>query len=79
MDQEPNRLSVKATETVHRKYARGDYVISLAPETKKRLRLGRFAVVAKEIEFIGPDEVIPELEVLRCVPIVSVKGFRLQV
>ncbi len=61
MDEERNRLSVKATETVHRKYAKGDYIISVAPETKRKLRLGRFAVVARKIEFLGRDEVKPEL------------------
>jgi hypothetical protein len=56
-----NSLLVKPTGTIHRKYARGDYIISVSRETKKRLGLGWFAVVSRRTRYTGPDDLHAEL------------------
>ncbi|NIR47717.1 hypothetical protein GWO43_04595 [candidate division KSB1 bacterium] len=51
-----NVLAVLPTKTPHRKYAKGDYVISIHKKTKKELKIGMFAVVGYKVNYFGSDE-----------------------
>lgn len=54
--QPSNRLKVLGTGTAHRRFAKGDYVISIHKRTKKDLGIGRFAVVGYRVHYQGSDE-----------------------
>lgn len=42
------------TNTFHRRYAKGDYVISMHKKRKEELRIGMFAVVGFKVQYSGP-------------------------
>lgn len=56
-----NVLKVLPTNTPHRRFAKGDYIISIHKKTKRALKIGLFAVVVYRVKYHGPEECIDGL------------------
>lgn len=51
-----NEFKVLPTNTPHRKYAEGDYVISIRKKQRKELKIGMFAIVGYCVNYQGSED-----------------------